>query len=220
MRVQTFVIGYVLALALFLFAQHRGETAPPANFHAVVDLTNSTPANPHGKVLRQTSATTIDAPAQFAPGMWTVDEIPPERLIAPLVVLDVTRSVERDPDYRVSVEDIANWEQLNGHIPLGAIVMARTGSRGRSVAAGYSQDAAQFLIDARKVIGLGIDTSSIEGSSTRSTVRDYALAHSVYPLHNVVNLDRVPSSGAVVVVAPEKIKNAAGAPVRIFALLH
>ena len=34
--------------------------------------------------------TNIDAPAHLVRGMWTVDQIPPERLIAPLVVLDVT----------------------------------------------------------------------------------------------------------------------------------
>ena len=59
--------------------------------------------------------------------MWSADQIPPERLIAPLVVLDVRSSVADNADYQVRVEDIVKWEQANGQIPLGAIVMARTG---------------------------------------------------------------------------------------------
>src|SRR5216683_640565 len=43
MRIQTFVIGSVLALALFLFAQPRPRTAQPGGFREVVDLTHSVP---------------------------------------------------------------------------------------------------------------------------------------------------------------------------------
>src|ERR1700730_985538 len=43
MRIQTFVIGSVLALALFLFAQQRPETTQPGGFRDVVDLTHSLP---------------------------------------------------------------------------------------------------------------------------------------------------------------------------------
>ena len=39
MRIKTFVIGYVLALALLLFAQQRHTDLPPASgFRGVVDL--------------------------------------------------------------------------------------------------------------------------------------------------------------------------------------
>ena len=67
--------------------------------------------------------------------MWTVDQIPAGRLIGPLVVLDVSASAKNNPDYEISVQDIARWEQTNGQIPLGAVVMARTGwgSRWNSV---------------------------------------------------------------------------------------
>ena len=46
MKIQTFVIGYVLALALFLFAQQRpemAETTQAGGFREVVDLTHSLP---------------------------------------------------------------------------------------------------------------------------------------------------------------------------------
>src|SRR5215831_3017260 len=134
MRIKTLVIGYALALTLFLFAQRRSETAQPSDFSGVVDLTHGvqgsalpaadrvgrlrtaallTKDSPH-RVLASSSGTTIDAPAHLARGMWTVDQIPPERLVAPLAVLDVTQQVKRNPDYQVSVEDIARWEQIHG----------------------------------------------------------------------------------------------------------
>ncbi|HZQ43802.1 MAG TPA: cyclase family protein [Acidobacteriaceae bacterium] len=221
MRIQTFVIGYVLALALLVFAKHRTEAAPAASFRGVVDLTNSsTPLTQH-KFVKQASGTHIDAPAQFARGMWTVDQIPPERLIAPLVVLDVRANVQKDPDYRVSVEDIASWEQAHGDIPLGSVVMVRTGATSGSHLPAYSEDAAKFLVDGRNVLGLGIDTTSVDGrSSTKSPVHAYALAHSVYPLENVANLERLPPTGAVIVVAPQKVKDGTSGPARLFALLH
>lgn len=234
MKFKTFAIGYVLALALFLFAQHRTEAAPPSAFRGVVDLTHSTqeqgrPGHMANSVNRsliahrlaqpESLATHIAAPASLARGMWSVDQIPAERLIAPLVVLDVSASVSNNPDYQVSVEDIARWEQANGPIPLGSVVVARTGwdSRWKNVAhfAGYSADAAQFLVEGRDAIGLGSDTPS-----RQSAVYQYALAHSVYLLKNVANLDRVPASGAIAMVAPTKLPGAAEGPVRVMALVR
>jgi kynurenine formamidase len=261
MKIRTFVIGYVLALALFVFAQHRSEVAPPGGYRAVVDLTHSVNEKvPTFEAAEKSSyrvktvatierdqyfardislpehfGTHIDAPAHFARGLWTVDQIPPERLIAPLAVLDVSGSAKNNPDYQISVEDIARWEQANGQIPLGAVVMARTGwdSRWDSASSyrnpdakgalhfpGYSKEAAQFLVEGRNVIGLGIDTLSVDyGPSRDFEVHRYTLAHSLYHLENVTHLDRVPSSGATVVVAPAKLEGGSGGPVRILALV-
>ena len=180
--------------------------------------------------------THIDAPAHFARGLWTVDKIPPERLIGPLVVLDVSSNVKNNPDYLISVEDIAGWEHAHGQIPAGAIVIARTGwgarwnspktfrnadGKGIMHFPGYSLDTAKFLIEARNIFGLGIDTLSIDsGPSADFPVHQYALSHSVYQLENVANLERAPAIGAIVVVAPMKLEGGSGSPVRILALLR
>jgi len=84
---------------------------------------------------------------------------------------------------------------------------------------GYSSAAARLLVD-RRVYGLGIDTLSIDyGPSPDFPVHQYTLAHRLYHLENVANLDRVPARGATVVVAPIKLKGGSGGPVRIFALV-
>jgi kynurenine formamidase len=240
---RTLIVGYVLALALFLFGQRHPDASAPAEFHAVVDLTHSiaTRALAYEPAKMSSSSpelfgTRIDAPAHFAHGLWTVDQIPTERLIAPLVVLDVSTNVEKHADYEISVEDIANWEQEHNQIPSGSVVFARTGweSRWHSVKAyrnadpkgtmhfpGYSSDAAKFLVEGRNTLGLGIDTLNIDyGPSKDFPVRQYTLAHSVYQLENVANLDRAPATGGMVVVAPTKLESGSSGPVRILALVR
>ena len=241
MKIRTLIIGYVLALALFLFAKRHPDASSPTEFRAVVDLTHATDVlalayEPTAKSSSELLGTRIDAPARFARGLWTVDQIPTERLIAPLVVLDVTANAATRPDYQISVEDIAKWEQTHSQIPLGSVVMARTGwgsrwnsikdyrnadRRGTMHFPGYSQDAVKFLIEGRNALGLGIDTLSIDyGPSKDFPVRQYTLSHSVYQLENVANLDRAPAAGGMVVVAPTKLESGSDGPVRILALVR
>ena len=162
-------------------------------------------------------------------------KVPLERLIAPLVVLDVSAKVEGNPVYQVSVEDIAGWERAHGLAPSGAVVIARTGwdSRWDSVEdycnrdaagvlrfPGFSATAAQFLAEKRNSIGLGIDTLSVDyGPSRDFAVHRYTLPRGLYHLENVAGLIRVPASGATIVVAPLKLEGGSGAPVRILALI-
>lgn len=243
MKIRTLIVGYVLALALFLFAKRHPDASSPTEFRAVVDLTHAMNAHDlayeswkNSAVSPELIGTRIDAPAHFARGLWTVDQIPTERLIAPLVVLDVTANTAARPDYQISVEDIAKWEEAHSQIPLGSVVMARTGwdSRWNSVKnyrnadrsgtmhfPGYSLDAVKFLIEGRNALGLGIDTLSTDyGPSEDFPVRQYTLAHSVYQLENVANLDRAPAAGGMVVVAPAKLESGSDGPVRILALVR
>jgi kynurenine formamidase len=260
MKIQTFVIGYVLALALFLFAQQRPGATQPSGFREVVDLTHSLPtsasdpANKSGYRLQTVAdnekalksvpgipaseqfATRMDAPARLVSGLWTVDQIPAGRLIAPLVVIDASNSAKLNPDYEISVADIARWEQANGQIPLGAVVVARTGwgprwssaksyrntdSKGVMHFPGYSEDAAHFLAEGRNALGLGIDTANLDrGSSKSFSVDQYTLSRGLYVLTNVANLDRMPANGAVAMVAPMKVAGGSAAPVRILALVR
>jgi len=262
MKTRTFIIGCTLAVALFVFAQHRQDPAPAPPFHAVIDLTHAinsqvptyelsdkspfqaktvATVEKDGYFAREISlpehfGTHLDAPAHFVRGLWTVDQIPPERFFASLVVLDVTAGAKANPEYQVSVDDVARWEQAHGQIPLNAVVIANSGwstrwsspkdyrnpdEKGVMHFPGYSLEAARFLVEGRNAIGLGIDTLSIDyGPSKDFPVHQYTLAHSLYHLENVANLDHTPASGATIVVAPMKLEGGSGSPVRIFALLR
>jgi kynurenine formamidase len=86
---------------------------------------------------------------------------------------------------------------------------------------GYSVDAAKFLTEARAVLGLGIDTLSVDyGPSSDFPVHQYTMSRSVYHLEDVANLDQVPAAGSTVVVAPIKLEGGSGGPVRILALVR
>jgi len=260
MKFRTFIVGCALALTLLLFAQRHEPSVQPSGFRAVVDLTHA--INPQiptyeptdkpayqartvatlekdGYFARDISlpehfGTHLDAPAHFARGMWTVDQIPPERLVAPLVVIDVTANPKSNPDYQVAVEDVAKWEQAHGQIPENAVVIANTGwesrwnsprdyrnadTKGVMHFPGYSLEAAKFLVEGRYVLGLGIDTLSIDyGLSQDFPVHHYTLSRSVYHLENVANVEHAPAAGGMVVVSPMKLEGGSGSPVRIFAL--
>src|SRR5581483_412901 len=206
----------------------------------VVDLTHSIQPRAHSRNDRSATSpenppTRVAAPAEFVRGAWTVDEIPVGRLIAPLVVLDVRKSVEHDSDYQVGMSDLTAWEEANGPLPVGAVVVARTGwssrwysprqyrnedANGVTHFPGFSVDAVKFLVDARKIVALGTDTPGVDpGSSQESLVRHFTASHQVYHLENIANLDKVPDCGATAVIAPAKLRGGSGAPVRMLALL-
>ena len=263
MKIQTFIIGCALALALLLFAQQRRtETVLPSGFKAVVDLTHTINDKVPPFSLSQSAnykitvedtiekdkvfvrkfsmpehyGTHIDAPAHFAAGLWTVDQIPAERLIAPMVVLDISSKAKTDADYQLSVKDIAEWEQVHGQVPGNAVVMLNTGwgarwnsikdfrnadAQGTMHFPGYSLEAARFLTEARAALSLGIDTLSVDcGPATDFPVHQYTMARSVYHLEDVANLELIPATGSTVVVAPIKLEGGSGGPVRILVLVR
>src|SRR5437868_3017337 len=53
--------------------------------------------------------THMDAPAHFCATGWKVDQIPADRFIGPLVVLDVRKQCAPNPDYEISGGDVASW---------------------------------------------------------------------------------------------------------------
>lgn len=74
--------------------------------------------------------TDVDPPARFVTGARTLDRIPVEEMVLPLVVLDIAARVERDPDSTPALDDAASWEQRNGPVPSGSFVALRTGWSG------------------------------------------------------------------------------------------
>jgi kynurenine formamidase len=178
--------------------------------------------------------THLDAPIHFAEGRQATDAIPLDRLIGPAVVVDV--SAHAHPDYLVSVEDLTGWEATHGRIPDGAILLLRTGWDARyedraaylgtaltgadAVAQlhfpGLSPEAAQWLVDNRRVDAIGIDTPSIDyGQSTDFRSHVILYEQDIPGFENVANLGALPPVGGFVVALPMKIAGGSGGPLRI-----
>lgn len=221
MKFRVFAIGYSVALALFVLAQRGPMSVRHSGFWRAVDLTQAVEVSLNSSTYARLSTpekamlagTRIESPAKLVPGLWTVGQIPAGRLRAPLVVMNVERSVAADPNYKIGVEDIARWEQSHGPIPLGAVVVARTGWQPRmdlrgqartspAIQPSFTDDATHFLVESRIVLGLGADQPQ---QIVPATAHDYASRHSVYQLTNIANLNLVPESGSVLLVAPESV---------------
>lgn len=205
---------------------HRGKT--DAGFFYTA---NSFCTPEHG-------GTHLDAPIHFAEGRLSMDQLPVSQLIAPAVVIDVAAKAASDPDYRLTAADVSAWEQRNGRIAAGTIVLLRTGWGKRWPNAkrylgddkpgdasnlhfpSYGKEAAELLVKERKVGAIGVDTASIDhGPSKDFVVHQIANAANVPGLENVANLEQLPERGFWIVALPMKIAGGSGGPVRIVALL-
>ncbi len=229
MQWRTFSIGWILALTVILFAQRRPAEPHAFSFRQVVDLTHKAALNVEGEHLNAFAfSTRMDAPIHDENGHWAAETVGPDRLVAPLVVIDVRDRVASNPNYEITLTDIARWETNYGHVPPGAVVVSWTGWKRPSEVpkqplpnAAFSTDAADFLVRARMIYALGTDAPSVDlANATDMPVRRYLGRNHVYSLANVANLEDAPPMGAVLVVGPTIIQNAAGAPVKLLALVR
>lgn len=182
--------------------------------------------------------THVDAPIHFAEKGQTVDQIPIEQLIGAAVVVDVTAQAAENPDYQVTVADFEAWEKEHGRLPSGVIVLLRTGfarfwpkaktylgteQRGAEAVPGLHfpglhPDAARWLIANRPIKAIGLDTASIDyGQSKLFESHQILLGKNIPAFENVAALDQLPTTGALVLALPMKIKEGSGGPLRIVA---
>jgi kynurenine formamidase len=225
MQIRSFIIAYALVLAILLFADRRPGSSQSDRYSRVVDLTAAPSATT--KLATESAAyestTRIIAPATLIPGTWSAGHIPPERLVAPLVVLDLNAAP--DSNSQISLDDIAAWETQHGMIPQGAVVAIRRGAATAlsTVPFPLSRDAAMFLIEARYTIGFAVETP-VTFVSDRTLARQLAL-HGNYVVERAARFTSLPATGSLIIVAPEKLapektRKPTEPPVRILAMIR
>ncbi|MFY2789912.1 cyclase family protein [Rhodococcus sp. MALMAid1271] len=169
------------------------------------------------------TGTHIDAPAHRVRGGATADAIPLEDLIAPLVVVDISERAAVDPEAVVTTEDIAGWERVHGRIPDRAVVAMHSRWQTRLAegsAPGFGGDAADMLVRERNIVGIGVDTLSLDRMNDRLYPAHTAvLGAGRYGIEALANLDAVPPAGATVVIGAPKHAGATGGPCRVFAVV-
>jgi kynurenine formamidase len=181
------------------------------------------------------AGTHLDAPIHFSEAGATAEKIPADTLVVPLAVVDVAAKAARNPDYLLTVEDLADWEKKHQRLPDNCCVAMQsgwaqhvgnpakfTGKDGAGVFhfPGVSPQAAEWLMNERNVVGLAVDTLSLDHGPSKDFKVHYAwLPSGRWGLENVANLDKVPPSGAMLVVGLAKVKDATGGPARLIALV-
>ncbi len=182
--------------------------------------------------------THLDAPIHFSQQGATADRIPLRQLIAPGAIVDVSIKAAKDTDYRVSLEDLKDWEKKHGAIAAGSILILRTGwgarwpdkrrylgddmpgDASKLHFPSYGKEAAEYLIQQRRVAALGVDTASIDyGPSKDFIVHQLAGAANIPGMENLAELDKLPEVGAWIIALPMKIAGGSGGPLRIVALI-
>ncbi|HEV7981619.1 MAG TPA: cyclase family protein [Xanthobacteraceae bacterium] len=172
--------------------------------------------------------THVDPPAHFAENGITMDRIPLERMVLPLVVLDDTPYLAKDPNHAFSLDDLRAWEKKHGRVPRGVFAALRTDMYKdwdadperfkRSPFPAWSPQTIKFLIEQRGVTAIGhesMDTDTTENMESET----YILQHGHFQIEAMANLDKVPPRGALILVTWPKVKDGLGFPARAIAIL-
>ena len=184
--------------------------------------------------------THLDAPIHFAAKKHTVDEIPLASLTGNAVLIDVSKNALSNRDYKITISDIIDWENVHGKIKPNSIILFKTGygkfypnrlnyfgTQKIGMEAipelhfpGIDSSTALFLIDKRKIKSVGLDTPSLDfGQSTLFETHQILMGHNIPGFENLANLDLLPSENIYVVALPMKIAKGSGAPLRIIAAI-
>ena len=179
------------------------------------------------------SGTHMDAPGHFVAGGRLVPALRPEELFAAAVVIDISARAASDPDAAVELADLRRFERRHGHIPHGAIVFMYSGweerlpdpeafknadAAGTYHFPGFGLEAVEWLLQRRRITGIGVDTMSLDpGNSATFDVHKRLLGADRYGLEGVANLGELPAGGARVVVGVVPWEEGSGGPCRLLA---
>ncbi|MCO5314659.1 MAG: cyclase family protein [Solirubrobacterales bacterium] len=181
------------------------------------------------------SATHMNAPNSFHEGGAGMDAYRDEDLIKSAVVIDVRKQAAANPDYALTKQDLEAWEEENGEVPEGSVVLLDTGwsekwddpkaffgfdAKGNMHFPGFGGDTTRFLLDQRKIAGVGIDTHGVDPSLDENyTTNTEVLRKNRIVLENLTNLDQLPATGSTIVIGALRLKGGSGTPAEVFGLV-
>ncbi|MBU8866475.1 MULTISPECIES: cyclase family protein [Paenarthrobacter] len=217
--------------------QPRFAAFPDESREALFDMEKGDGFTAHRYSIVGQWGTHVDPPSHFVRGGRTLDQIPVEQMLLPLVVLDISDRVSKDEDATPTLADVQAWEERNGHILAGSFVALRTGwsrrwpdaqamankdQAGISHTPGWSREVLEFLIENRAVAAVGHEqTDTDPGVATSQqdfSLETYVLARDKWQIELLANLDNVPEAGGVLVASWAKPLEGSGFPARVFAI--
>ncbi|PIE75200.1 MAG: cyclase [Deltaproteobacteria bacterium] len=163
--------------------------------------------------------------------MFTVKE-----LVMPAVVIDIRNLVKEDSNYRLSIADVKNWEEKNNRkVPSGSMVILFTGWQNKWNNPkdflgidnkkilhwpGFGGDTVKFLIENRKIAGLGTDTHGADPGNDE----EFGASFAMYEADGIIleclaGLDKLPPYGSIIIVGGLPVEGGSGSPARIIAFV-
>ena len=164
--------------------------------------------------------THTDAPNHFIANQKSLDQIELKDLIVPVVVIDIEAKALKNRDAELTVEDIMKFEKEFGKIPEHSCVMMYSGwekhlkdslfvgldNKQVKHYPGFSNDAIKFLLTERKIAGIGVDVLSFDpGIDENYTGHKTLFEAGKWGVECVANLNKIPKTGATVIMAHLKL---------------
>ena len=185
--------------------------------------------------LGEHSATHMNAPNSFHAYGVGIDSYAAQSLVVSAAVIDVSNKAAVNPDYTLTIANVLEWEEQNGQVAAGSVVLLYTGwqekwsdsnaffnrdARGELHFPGFGYDATQFLLNERQIAGIGIDTHGVDGGGdTTFSINQLVLEQPRIVLENLNNLDQLPPTGTILVIGILRLQGGSGSPVVVLALV-
>jgi len=168
------------------------------------------------------TGTHIDAPYHFLKKGQKIHQIMIKRLVTEAILI----KIRKGSDQSVTKTDIEKFEKKNGKIDDGSTVIFHTGWQKNLEKKSYflrnpglAISAAKYLAS-KKINLVGIDSPSIDlGKDSKFSVHHILAKNGILIVENLTNLDKIHSEKFHLIVAPLKLKNATGSPIRAMALV-
>ncbi len=167
------------------------------------------------------TGTHLDSPGHFIDGGRTIDELQAQEFVWPAYVIDVRDRIA-DPnqadDFQLTVDDIRVVERKQGKIPRGAMVVIQTGFDARfgdpsyfDPAPGFAGATVQWMVDERRIGGVGSDTLGPDATSDDLFDATYAiLANDRVALPDIDNLDALNRNGDLIIAPAVPLRDGSG----------
>lgn len=181
------------------------------------------------------SATHMNAPNSFHENGVGMDAYTAEDMVNPAVVIDVKSQAAANPDYALTLDDLKAWEDEHGEVPEGSVVLLDTGwsakwdnpkeffgfdGKGNMHFPGFGGETTKFLLDQRKIAGVGIDTHGVDPSLDETyATNTEVLKKPRIVLENLANLDQLPATGSTIVIGALRLKDGSGTPAQVIGLV-
>ncbi|MFI9455570.1 cyclase family protein [Amycolatopsis sp. NPDC052450] len=187
------------------------------------------------------TGTHLDVPVHWLSGKdgHDVSQVPLRTLVAPAVVLDASARAAEDPDFLLSIDDIREWERVNGPLPDGGWLLYRTGWDARSHdqeaflnndengphSPGVSGECARWLAEEAPITGFGVETVGTDAGQALAIepafpCHELLLGAGKHGLTQLQNLASLPATGSLLIVSPLPIVGGSGSPARVYALVE